>query len=243
MKKERGNWLWDWMASFYDQFYQRFPPYQRLHQEIFQALRDFSPHQGNILDAGCGTGLLAASLARFKYQVVGLDQSPAMLGQAWRKKTRENLKNLQFLEGDLNEPRILAGQCFHRVLFIHSLYLADDPGETLKNLSSVMPPGGEVILCNPSRRLSLSELWMGGRSFLTEVSRQQGLAAMIPLAAVALAMGVLNVVIQRRKKKTYRCWSEEEMKDFLRRCRFKLKWMKKSCLGDSHLLLCAVKET
>lgn len=204
--------LWNWMAYFYDQFYRRFPPYLRLHQEIFKILENSSSDMGCILDVGCGTGILSAELARRGYQVVGMDRSPAMLNRAWEKKKKENLKNLVLLEVDLNGKINLPGLPVQRIIFIHSLYLMDHPQETLKNMSLSLAPGSEIIMCNPSRRITFAELLAGGRSFLLEGLRRGGMQPILGLLVVGIAMGMLNIVIQRRKNNFYHCWDKKKSK-------------------------------
>lgn len=242
MKGKRENWLWNWMAFFYDQFYRRFSPYQGLQRQIIQTLPSSPPNSGYILDAGCGTGLLSIELARRGYSVVGMDRSPAMLKRAREKGKKENLGNLHFCEGDLEEKLNFPEYSFQRMILVHSLYLMNHPQETLKNLSSLLPRGGEMILCNPSRLFTTAELWAGGRSFLKEAWREKGGLSLAGILTIFLAMGALNVMIQRRKKALYHCWNEGEMRDLIGSCGLQIRWLKKSCLADSHLLIWAIKE-
>jgi SAM-dependent methyltransferase len=242
MKGKRRHLLWDWMAFFYDQFYRRFFPYRNLHREIIAHFKNISPGSRYILDAGCGTGLLSLELARRGYPVVGVDRSTSMLGRAEGKKKKENLTNAFFWEGDLNGELDLSGYPLQRILFVHSLYLVAHPGETLRHLCSFLPPGGEVILCNPSRKLTFGELWAGGRSFVLEALHREGVLSIFSLMAIVWAMGLLNLLIQRRKKGIYHCWTQREMEALLQNCDLKVIWVKKGCLAESHLLLCAVKE-
>ena len=243
MKEREGNWLWEWMPFFYDQFYKRFPPYQRLHQEIIENLKSSSLPAEYILDAGCGTGLLSLKLAQLGYPVIGIDQSTRMLKMAEKKRKGGRPENLLFLEGDLNTGIKLEGYSFSKIILIHSLYLVEDPISTLQNLSSFLRRGGEVILCNPSRSLSNRELWAGGLFFLREVTRESGFFAFIAFLLISLGMGVLNIIIQRQKqKKVFHCWHEKEITHLLETSGLKMKWLKESCLGNSHLLACAIKE-
>jgi 2-polyprenyl-3-methyl-5-hydroxy-6-metoxy-1,4-benzoquinol methylase len=244
MKERNGNQLWDWMAFIYDQFYQNFPPYLRLHQEIFRNLAGSSPEEGYLLDAGCGTGLLSVELARRGYPVVGVDRSSFMLRQAQAKKDGEKLERLLFLEKDLNANanQDLEGFLFQGILFIHSLYLMKDPRITLQKLVALLPPGGLVILCNPWRRITPGEFLREGRSFSLKAAREKEGFSFLGILVVMLAMGALNMLIQKRKKSVYHCWNEEEMSNLLRSCHLRIRWLKKSCLADSHLLLAAAKE-
>jgi len=175
--------------------------------------------------------------------VVGIDRSSAMLNRARGKQEKGNLPNLLFREGDLNGKPKLCGLPVKRVIFIHSLYLLNDPAETLKHFSSFLAPGGEIIMCNPSRRLTPGELLAGGRSFLLESCQQKGGQSIIFMLAVAVAMCVMNVLIQRKKEKVYHCWNESEVEDLLRGHNFRIRGLQKSCLAGSHLLLHAVKES
>lgn len=141
MKDGRGNRLWGLMAFFYEQFFKRFPPHRKLLQEIVENVGGPPSSPGFLLDAGCGPGLLTLELARRGHKVLGIDRSPEMVRRAQKKKEMENLDNLSFLERDLNLG--LSGQeySFHKILFVHSLYLLDDPGKTLQEVASIMGEG------------------------------------------------------------------------------------------------------
>jgi len=243
MKDGRGNRLWGLMAFFYDQFFKRFPPYQKVLREIIENLNGIPSSSVCLLDAGCGTGLLSIELARYGYFVVGVDRSPEMLERARKKKHKEKLDNLFFLERDLNIGIDVQEYSFNKILFVHSLYLLNDPKGTLQYLASTLPEGGEIFMCNPCRRLTLRELWVGGYSFLQETTREKGFLSILFFLPITLAMGILNFVIQHRKKKRiFHRWDEKEIRDLLKSCGFQVKWLRKSCLANSHILLCAMKE-
>lgn len=162
MKESWGNRLWGVMAFFYEEFFTWFPPYRKLLREIIENIDGFPSSSGFFLDAGCGTGLLSTELARRGYFVLGIDRSQEMLKRARGKKQKENLDNLFFMRGDLNTGISVQKYSFQKILFIHSLYLLDDPAPTLEALAFVLPPGGEIIMCNPCRKLTFGELWAGG---------------------------------------------------------------------------------
>jgi len=131
---------------------------------------------------------------------------------------------------------------FQGILLIHSLYLMKDPQMTLQKLVALLPPGGLVILCNPWRRITPAEFLREGRSFLRKAAREKRGFSLLGILSVMLAMGSLNLLIQKRKTRIYHCWNEEEMSSLLRSCHLQIRWLKKSCLADSHLLLAAAKE-
>lgn len=59
--------------------------------------------EGNLLlDLACGSGSLSEELAKLNYDVIGVDNSPAMLNQAMLKKLKSNLP-IQYLCQDMKE--------------------------------------------------------------------------------------------------------------------------------------------
>jgi len=243
MKNDRGNWLWGLMAFFYDQFFIQFPPYRNLLRNITENLKSPSLFPSYVLDAGCGTGLLSIELVKRGYHVIGVDRSSAMLGRARKRKKEEETNNLFLLDRDLNTGINDQGLIFDKVFFIHSLYLLENPQKILRDIHSHLQENGEIFLCNPCRKLSKHELVRGGFSFLKEAVRERGLITIFIYVPLALAMGALNLIIQRKKKKRiFHCWDENGIIGLLKNSGFRLKWLKESCLGNSHLLICAVKE-
>jgi len=55
-----------------------------------------------LLDLACGSGSLSEELAKLNYDVIGVDNSPAMLNQAMMKKLKSNLP-IQYLCQDMKE--------------------------------------------------------------------------------------------------------------------------------------------
>ncbi len=235
------NRFWSLMALFYERFFRDFPPYQNLTKEILQELNGFHCSR-RLLDAGCGPGLLSIEMARHGHTVIGIDRSAEMLRRAEIKRKSENLNNLRFMKGDLNLPLHISGEPFDQIFFIHSFYLLQNPEEVLERLSRGLAPGCRIIMCNPCRRLSFGELWRGGLSFFHEGIREKILFSSLSTLAIALMMGTFNLIIQRRKRNVYHCWNEEEISEILRQSGFKVNWRRKSCLADSHILICATKE-
>jgi len=241
-ESDQGNRLWNWMGFFYEQFFNRFPPYQQLLQKIVKLAGDPGSSKVLLLDAGCGPGLMSIELAKRGYWVLGIDRSPEMLKRAQRKKERENLDHLSFLKRDLNLSLHELENSFQKILLIHSLYALDDPEKTLREISFALVGKGELFMCNPSRGFTWMELLGGGWSFMREALREKGLLSFFFFLSIALAMGGIHFVIQNRKKKVYHCWNEKEIEDLVKTSGLRLKWINKSCMNESHLFLCAVKD-
>lgn len=248
MENKIKNLLWDLMSFFYDKFFNYFPPYQNLLKSIINNLYKEDNCPIYILDAGCGTGILSLKLAKIDEQfiIIGVDKSISMLKQARKKNKKNKVKNLFFINQDLNKELnffLNEGKKFNKVFLIHSLYLFEQPDKFLENLNYFLCQRGEIFLCNPSREIYFMEFLSGGKLFLKEIAKKKGGWAVYFYLGFGLLMGFLNILIQsQKKKKNFYCWNEEEIFKLLKKTGYKIKWMQKSCLGDSHLLICAVKE-
>jgi demethylmenaquinone methyltransferase/2-methoxy-6-polyprenyl-1,4-benzoquinol methylase len=99
-----------------------------------------------VLDVATGTGLVARELVRRSgCEVVGLDQSAAMLAGARSRLAREPelAGRIELVEGEA-ERLPFADREFHHLTFTYLLRYVDDPGATLRELARVVRPGGRV---------------------------------------------------------------------------------------------------
>jgi len=91
-----------------------------------------------ILDAGCGTGHLTAEIAKSGADVVGVDNSPEMLGQA-----RQNYPALQFVLGDLTNLNF--SERFDAVFSNAALHWVKDPEAAVASFARALRPGGRFV--------------------------------------------------------------------------------------------------
>jgi SAM-dependent methyltransferase len=135
----------DWLLPFYD-------PLQRLlgGQRVRAALLDAAKLRPGmrVLDVGCGTGSLAAELARGwpGVEVTGLDPDPLALARARRKLERAGLEARldQGFADDLPYPESSFDRVFSTFMFHH---LARDVKEgMLREVCRVLAPGGALHL-------------------------------------------------------------------------------------------------
>jgi demethylmenaquinone methyltransferase / 2-methoxy-6-polyprenyl-1,4-benzoquinol methylase len=110
-------------------------------------LVDFiDPRAGmRILDVATGTGMVAFALAGRGAEVVGLDQSGAMLGgaRARLERTPELAGRLSFVLGEA-ESLPFADAEFDALSFTYLLRYVDDPAATMRELARVLRPGGRI---------------------------------------------------------------------------------------------------
>lgn len=115
-----------------------------------------------ILDVATGTGMVAFAHAARGAEVVGLDQSDAMLGQARARlaRTPELGDRLSFVMGEAEALPFADGE-FDALSFTYLLRYVDRPLETMQELARVVKPGGRIGMVEfgvPGRPV-LRELW------------------------------------------------------------------------------------
>ena len=107
-----------------------------------------SPAPGmRILDVATGTGMVAFALAARGAEVVGLDQSEAMLGgaRARLERTPEFADRLSFVLGEADALPFADGE-FDALSFTYLLRYVDDPAATMRELARVVKPGGRIAM-------------------------------------------------------------------------------------------------
>jgi demethylmenaquinone methyltransferase / 2-methoxy-6-polyprenyl-1,4-benzoquinol methylase len=106
---------------------------------------DAGPEE-RVLDVATGTGMVAQELVRrYGCSVVGLDQSPEMLGAARTRLARDPALagKVSLIEGDAERLPFAAGS-FDHLTFTYLLRYVEDPSATLRELARVVAPGGRV---------------------------------------------------------------------------------------------------
>ncbi|MGI9033253.1 MAG: class I SAM-dependent methyltransferase [Acidimicrobiales bacterium] len=96
----------------------------------------------SVLDAGCGTGRVAAELARRGVEVVGIDLDPAMLAKA-----RERAPEVPWLEADLADLDL--GRTFDVVVAAGNVMIYLEPGTEGRVVAALArhlaPSGGALV--------------------------------------------------------------------------------------------------
>jgi ubiquinone/menaquinone biosynthesis C-methylase UbiE len=117
-------------------------------------LQIVDPKAGDaILDAGCGTGNHLIKLAlqtQNDQNCIGFDLSEESISEAKRKASARGLR-IKFVVGDLNEMdrSPVQNDSFDVVISIYAIYYADDPKNTLAELSRKITPYGKLIIMGP----------------------------------------------------------------------------------------------
>lgn len=118
------------------------------YQSLSRSLASRIPPGQRILDIGCGTGDLLASLR--PSAGVGVDLSPKAVAHA---SARHGETGLRFIEGDASDPDVLraTGGPFDVVLVVNVVTLVDDVQKLLQSLRAVCHARTRVFVYSYSR--------------------------------------------------------------------------------------------
>ena len=100
----------------------------------------------NVLDVGCGCGQTSLQLAErvgARGSVTGVDISAPMLARARERAGELGLRNLRFLEADVQEAK-LGEQAFDLVFSRFGVMFFADPKSAFANLRASLAPGGRL---------------------------------------------------------------------------------------------------
>jgi SAM-dependent methyltransferase len=159
VKKEslKDHWLWK-MNEENSQFFLKIIE-QRLEEsdvEVDALTRIFSRFKlapsSTILDVFCLSGKHAVALAEKGYRVVGFDVSPTLIGQSTDLAKSRNLRNIEFIQGDIRHiMKIMKSyrQSFDAIIYMYG-YIGCFGQETelkiLRQLHALVHNGGFLVL-------------------------------------------------------------------------------------------------
>jgi 2-polyprenyl-6-hydroxyphenyl methylase / 3-demethylubiquinone-9 3-methyltransferase len=125
---------------------------------------------GEILDIGCGAGLLAEALARAGYPVLGVDAAPAAVAAAEAHAAGQALP-LRYRSGRI-ETLISEHMSFPVITALEVIEHVPDPAGFLAELQTALLPGGLLIVSTLNRTL---------RSLLTAKIGAEYIARLLPV--------------------------------------------------------------
>jgi len=131
----------------YDAIVRGFPPYQALLDEVVAYVARASggapPRDVKVLDIACGTGTVAARLAREGYRVIALDSIEHLVAVARRRHGGSG--NIAFHNLDLAQQPVPEAGTFDVLVSMHTLYWHPDPRGVVEACRSALRPGGQGL--------------------------------------------------------------------------------------------------
>ena len=98
-----------------------------------------------VADLGAGEGLLSELLARRCKKVIAVDNSEKIVEFGAAKAKKNHLKNLEFRQGDLQNPPVEAGSV-DLVILSQALHHAENPAAALKSAHKILKVGGQILI-------------------------------------------------------------------------------------------------
>jgi len=98
-----------------------------------------------VADLGAGEGLLSELLARRCKKVIAVDNSEKIVEFGAAKAKKNNLKNLEFRLGDLQNPPIDSASV-DLVILSQALHHAEIPAKTLEAAHKILKPHGQILI-------------------------------------------------------------------------------------------------
>lgn len=119
-----------------------------------------------VADLGSGEGLLSELLARRCKKVIAVDNSEKIVAFGAAKARKNNLKNLEFRLGDLQNPPI-EPETVDLVILSQALHHAKEPDQAIAAAWRILRPGGQILILDLLRhsfekaRELYGDRWLG----------------------------------------------------------------------------------
>ncbi|HEX4264520.1 MAG TPA: metalloregulator ArsR/SmtB family transcription factor [Verrucomicrobiae bacterium] len=98
-----------------------------------------------VADLGAGEGLLSELLARRCKKVIAVDNSEKIVAFGAAKAKKNNLKNLEFRLGDLQNPPI-EPHSMDLVVLSQALHHAEEPAKAIEAAYKLVKPHGQILI-------------------------------------------------------------------------------------------------
>ena len=119
-----------------------------------------------VADLGAGEGLLAELLARRSKKVIAVDNSEKIVEFGAAKAKKNNLKNLEFRQGDLQNPPIEPSSVDVAILS-QALHHAEEPAKAVAAAYKLLKPHGQILILDLAKhnfeksRELYGDRWLG----------------------------------------------------------------------------------
>ena len=103
----------------------------------------------HVLDVACGTGNAAIAIAELmpSVRVTAVDFSPGMLDHARQKAASLDIRNVEFIEQDMQTLEFSKG-LFDIAVCAFGIFFVEDMDRQLSHIVSTVRPGGRIMISN-----------------------------------------------------------------------------------------------
>lgn len=137
--------IWDRLAKNYDREEMDSEP---VTLRIIEKTKKYLKPTDEVLDFGCGTGIISNEIAGGVQVVHALDISVNMIEIAKRKAGERKVENIEYVKGTIFDERYESGS-FDAILAFYILHLIGEPSKTIDRIHELLKPGGYLISATP----------------------------------------------------------------------------------------------
>ena len=137
----KAQLFWDKQAKKFDDLQTQF---ETASQVIISKTKEYLNSDDNVLDFGCGTGIITLELARGINHIHGLDYSAEMISEAIKKKNKANAANASFSQGTIFNDD-LENVPFDKIIAFSIIHLLEDSEKVIQRIHDLLKPGGLFI--------------------------------------------------------------------------------------------------
>jgi ubiquinone/menaquinone biosynthesis C-methylase UbiE len=141
-RQEKERSLWDKQAPGYDK--RNLRVYENAYALSIQKARAVLSPDQEVLEIGCGTGIVSLGIAPFVKSVVATDISPEMISIAKGKAENLSITNVEFRVCD-GYSLPYDGQAFDVVLLFNVLHFVKEPTALLHEAHRLLKPSGHLV--------------------------------------------------------------------------------------------------
>ena len=102
----------------------------------------------SVLDLGCGDGTTAIPAAKRGASVLGVDIASNLVAAGRRRAEEQDLKNVEFREGDATNLSDLKDNSFDLLVSMFGAMFAPKPMDVAREMVRVTRPGGRIVMGN-----------------------------------------------------------------------------------------------
>lgn len=147
-----------------------FKPLHQINPLRLDWINSLAPLQGQqVLDVGCGGGILADAMARKGAQVLGIDLATKSLRVAQLHAMEAGTENIDYQEIAVEDLAAQRPASFDVVTCMEMLEHVPDPASVVRALGQLVKPGGWVFLSTLNRNLKSFLLAIVGAEYVLKM--------------------------------------------------------------------------
>jgi 2-polyprenyl-3-methyl-5-hydroxy-6-metoxy-1,4-benzoquinol methylase len=141
---DKAEKFWNRTASFYDKVEKNDASYM-----IFIKMTEkYVKENDNVLDFGCGTGLVCNEIANIVKNIYAIDISSKMIVISKAKASERKIQNIEFAHTTIFDERIKFGS-FDAIIAFNIFHLLEESQKYIQRINELLKPEGFIISATP----------------------------------------------------------------------------------------------